>query len=82
MPSDLTGEIVREGLPPQSRPDTLGGRTRAPVDERLQQAAANRQYSQTMYLYLSTAIVVLRLLISSATPLNRCDNHPTTRRLE
>jgi hypothetical protein len=57
------------------------------VDERLRQAATlrctdKRSRVVDFYLYLSAAIVNLRMLIRRATPLYRWDSRPTTKRLK
>jgi hypothetical protein len=54
------------------------------VDERLRQAAALHREAQVVdfYLYLSAAIVTLRMLIRRATPRYRWDDRPTTKRLK
>ncbi|MFI6341181.1 IS5 family transposase [Streptomyces sp. NPDC050535] len=82
----FTGEIGRKGVP---APIQAGKRW---VVERshvwmngfgkVRRCPEKRQCAVDFYLYLSAAIVTLRMLIRRATPLYRWDGRPTTKRLE
>lgn len=82
----FTGEIARKGVP---APIQAGKRW---VVERshswmngfgkLRRCTEKRAQIIDFYLYLSAAIVTLRMLIRHATPLYRWDTRPTTKRLK
>ena len=82
----FTGEIARKGVP---APIQAGKRW---VVERshswmngfgkLRRCTEKRVRVVDFYLYLSAAIITLRMLIRRATPLYRWDTRPTTKRLK
>ncbi|MFD9322720.1 IS5 family transposase [Streptomyces sp. NPDC060053] len=82
----FTGEIARKGVPApiQAGKRWVVERSHAWMNGfgKLRRCTEKRQCAVDFYLYLSAAIVTLRMLIRRATPLYRWDGRPTTKRLE
>ncbi|MFE2603612.1 IS5 family transposase [Streptomyces mirabilis] len=82
----FTGEIARKGVPAPIQADKrwVVERSHAWMNGfgKLRRCTEKRQCAVDFYLYLSAAIVTLRMLIRRATPLYRWDGRPTTKRLK
>jgi transposase len=82
----FTGEIARKGVPApiQAGKRWVVERSHAWMNGfgKLRRCTEKRQCAVDFYLYLSAAIVTLRMLIRRATPLYRWDGRPTTKRLK
>jgi transposase len=82
----FTGEIARKGVPApiQAGKRWVVERSHAWMNGfgKLRRCTDKRQCVVDFYLYLSAAIVTLRMLIRRATPLYRWDGRPTTKRLK
>lgn len=82
----FTGEIARKGVPApiQAGKRWVMERSHAWMNGfgKLRRCTEKRQCAVDFYLYLSAAIVTLRMLIRRATPLYRWDGRPTTKRLK
>ncbi|MEV7872452.1 IS5 family transposase [Streptomyces sp. NPDC088124] len=82
----FTGEIARKGVPApiQAGKRWVVERSHAWMNGfgKLRRCTEKRQCAVDFYLYLSAAIVTLRMLIRRATPLYRGDGRPTTKRLK
>ncbi|MFF3604141.1 IS5 family transposase [Streptomyces sp. NPDC002463] len=82
----FTGEIARKGIPApiQAGKRWVVKRSRARMNGfgKLRRRTEKRSRVVDFYLYLSAAIVTLRMLIRRATPRYRRDGRPTTRRLK
>lgn len=82
----FTGEIARKGVPApiQAGKRWVVERSHAWMNGfgKLRRCTEKRQCVVDFYLYLSAAIVTLRILIRRATPLCRWDGRSTTKRLE
>ena len=82
----FTGEIARKGVPApiQAGKRWVVERSHAWMNGfgKLRRCTEKRQCVVDFYLYLSAAIVTLRMLIRRATPLYRWDGRPTTKRLK
>ena len=82
----FTGEIARKGVPAPIQAGTrwVVERSHAWMNGfgKLRRCTEKRQCAVDFYLYLSAAIVTLRMLIRRATPLYRWDGRPTTKRLK
>lgn len=82
----FTGEIARKGVPApiQTGKRWVVERSHASMNGfgKLHRCTEKRQCVVDFYLYLSAAIVTLRMLIRRATPLCRWDGRSTTKRLE
>jgi transposase len=80
----FTGEIARKGVPApiQAGKRWVVERSHAWMNGfgKLRRCTEKRQCAVDFYLYLSAAIVTLRMLIRRATPLYRWDGRPTTKR--
>ncbi|MCX4430468.1 IS5 family transposase [Streptomyces mirabilis] len=80
----FTGEIARKGVPApiQAGKRWVVERSHAWMNGfgKLRRCTEKRQCAVDFYLYLSAAIVTLRMLIRRATPLCRWDGRPTTKR--
>ncbi|MFE2970315.1 IS5 family transposase [Streptomyces sp. NPDC059340] len=82
----FTGEIARKGVPApiQAGKRWVVERSHAWMNGfgKLRRCTEKRQCAVDFYLYLSAAIVTLRMLIRRATPLYRWGGRPTTKRLK
>ncbi|ACZ87162.1 IS5-like element ISStro1 family transposase [Streptosporangium roseum] len=82
----FTGEIARKGIPApiQAGKRWVVERSHAWMNGfgKLRRCTEKRSRVVDFYLYLSAAIVTLRMLIRRATPRYRWDGRPTTRRLK
>ncbi|WP_432044041.1 IS5 family transposase [Streptomyces cadmiisoli] len=82
----FTGEIARKGVPApiQAGKRWVVERSHAWMNGfgKLRRCTEKRSRVVDFYLYLSAAIVTLRMLIRRATPLYRWDGRPTTKRLK
>ncbi|MCT9113204.1 IS5 family transposase [Streptomyces mirabilis] len=82
----FTGEIARKGVPApiQAGKRWAVERSHAWMNGfgKLRRCTEKRQCAVDFHLYLSAAIVTLRMLIRRATPLYRWDGRPTTKRLK
>jgi transposase len=82
----FTGEIARKGVPApiQAGKRWVVERSHAWMNGfgKLRRCTEKRQCAVDFYLYLSAAIVTLRMLTRRATPLYRWDGRPTTKRLK
>lgn len=82
----FTGEIARKGIPApiQAGKRWVVERSHAWMNGfgKLRRCTEKRARVVDFYLYLSAAIVTLRMLIRRATPLYRWDSRPTTKRLK
>ncbi|KAF5999303.1 IS5 family transposase [Streptomyces sp. WAC00263] len=82
----FTGEIAHKGVPApiQAGKRWVVERSHAWMNGfgKLRRCTEKRQCAVDFYLYLSAAIVTLRMLIRRATPLYRWDGRPTTKRLK
>ncbi|KPI23626.1 putative transposase IS4/IS5 family [Actinobacteria bacterium OV320] len=82
----FTGEIARKGLPApiQAGKRWVVERSHAWMNGfgKLRRCTEKRQCVGDFYLYLSAAMVTLRMLIRRATPLYRVGRRPATKRLE
>ncbi|MFE4965790.1 IS5 family transposase [Streptomyces sp. NPDC056660] len=82
----FTGEIARKGVPApiQAGMRWVVERSHAWMNGfgKLRRCTEKRQCAGDFYLYLSAAIVTLRMLIRRAAPLYRWDGRPTTKRLK
>ncbi|MFE2070142.1 IS5 family transposase [Streptomyces sp. NPDC059467] len=82
----FTGEIARKGVPApiQAGQRWVVERSHAWMNcfGKLRRCTEKRQCAVDFYLYLSAAIVTLRMLIRRATLLYRWDGRPTTKRLK
>lgn len=82
----FTGQIARKGIPApiQAGKRWVVERSHAWMNGfgKLRRCTEKRSRVVDFYLYLSAAIVTLRMLIRRATPRYRWDGRPTTRRLK
>jgi hypothetical protein len=82
----FTGEIARKGVPAPIQADKrwVAERSHAWVNgfSKLRRCTEKRSRVVDFHLYLSAAIVTLRMLIRRATLLYRWNKRPTTRRLK
>jgi transposase len=82
----FTAEIARKGVPApiQAGKRWVVERSHAWMNGfgKLRRCTEKRSRIVDFYLYLSAAIVTLRMLMRRATPLYRWDNRPTTKRLK
>lgn len=82
----FTGEIARKGVPApiQAGKRWVVERSHAWMNGfgKLRRCTEKRSRVVDFYLYLSAAIVTLRMLIRRATPRYRWDSRPTTKRLK
>ncbi|MFG2259514.1 IS5 family transposase [Streptomyces mirabilis] len=82
----FTGKIAHKGVPApiQAGKRWVVERSHAWMNGfgKLRRCTEKRQCAVDFYLYLSAAIVTLRMLIRRATPLYRWDGRPTTKRLK